>query len=259
MTMNIGIVGYGHVGKAIHALFPNAAVYDAPMQMGSQAEVNKSDVVFVCVPTPSLPSGKCDTSIVEEVIMWLTAKVIVIRSTVPVGFTDAMKERTGKRIVFQPEYYGETVDHPFSDLRHRTWLTFGGESEDVSLVIRAYQQVYNAEVRIRRTDARTAEMAKYMENCFLALKVSFCNEFYDIAGAHGIDYNELREVWLEDPRIGRSHTFVYEDNRGYGGKCLPKDVHALISMADEKEVNADLMKSVQRKNNRPSCFIRVII
>lgn len=247
--MNIGIVGYGHVGKAIHVLFPEAVVYDAPMQMGSQAEVNACDMVFVCVPTPSLPSGKCDTSIVEEVILWLTAKVIVIRSTIPVGFTDALKERTGKRIVFQPEYYGETVDHHFSDLRHRTWLTFGGASADVSLVIRAYQQVYNAEVRIRQTDARTAEMAKYMENCFLALKVSFCNEFYDIAGAHGVDYNELREVWLEDPRIGRSHTFVYEDNRGYGGKCLPKDVHALISMADDKDVNADLMKMVQRKNN----------
>jgi UDPglucose 6-dehydrogenase len=247
--MRIGIVGYGHVGKAIHALFPDAVVYDAPKEMGSKAKVNNCEIVFVCVPTPSLPDGTCDTSIVEEVVVWLTAKVIVIRSTVPVGFTDAMKELTGKRIVFQPEYYGETIDHHFSDLRHRTWLTFGGSGDDVGLVIRAYQQVYNAEVRIRQTDARTAEMAKYMENCFLALKVTFCNEFYDIAGAHGIDYNELREVWLEDPRIGRSHTFVYEDNRGYGGKCLPKDVSALIGMADEKAVNSDLMKSVQHKNN----------
>ncbi|GGA00674.1 hypothetical protein GCM10008018_53740 [Paenibacillus marchantiophytorum] len=248
--IKIGIIGYGHVGKAIHALFPKAAIYDAPLQKGSQDEVNACDMVFVCAPTPSLPNGKCDTSIVEEVIVWLTAKVIVIRSTIPVGFTDAMKERTGKRIVFQPEYYGETVDHHFSDLRHRTWLTLGGASADASLVIRAYQQVYNAEVRIRLTDARTAEMAKYMENCFLALKVSFCNEFYDIAGAHGIDYNELREVWLEDPRIGRSHTFVYEDNRGYGGKCLPKDVHALISMAEDRDVNVDLMRSVQHKNSQ---------
>lgn len=247
--MRIGIVGYGHVGKAIHALFPNAAVYDLPMQIGSEAEVNDCEVVFICVPTPSLPDGQCDTSIVEEVISWLTAKVIVIRSTVPVGFTDAMTEKTGKRIVFQPEYYGETVDHPFSDLRHRTWLTFGGQSADISLVIRAYQQVYNADVRIRQTDARTAELAKYMENCFLALKVSFCNEFYDIAGAHGIDYNELREVWLEDQRIGRSHTFVYEDNRGYGGKCLPKDVGELIHMADRHNINADLMKAVQHKNS----------
>ncbi|NOU62714.1 hypothetical protein GC096_01470 [Paenibacillus sp. LMG 31461] len=248
--MKIGIVGYGHVGKAIHALFPKAVIYDGPLQMGSQDEVNVCDMVFVCVPTPSLPNGKCDTSIVEEVIVWLASEVIVIRSTVPVGFTDEMKERTGKRIVFQPEYYGETVDHHFADLRHRTWLTLGGASADASLVVRAYQQVYNAEVRIRLTDARTAEMAKYMENCFLALKVSFCNEFYDIAGAHGIDYNELREVWLEDPRIGRSHTFVYEDNRGYGGKCLPKDVNALISFAEDKDVNVDLMRTVQQKNNR---------
>ncbi|KRE57418.1 UDP-glucose/GDP-mannose dehydrogenase family protein [Paenibacillus sp. Soil750] len=248
--MKIGIVGYGHVGKAIHALFPKAVIYDGPLQMGSQNEVNACDMVFVCVPTPSLPNGKCDTSIVEEVIVWLTSEVIVIRSTVPVGFTDDMKERTRKRIVFQPEYYGETVDHHFSDLRHRTWLTLGGASTDTSLVVRAYQQVYNAEVRIRLTDARTAEMAKYMENCFLALKVSFCNEFYDVAGAYGIDYNELREVWLEDPRIGRSHTFVYEDNRGYGGKCLPKDVNALISFAEDKDVNVDLMRSVQQKNNR---------
>lgn len=122
----IGIVGYGHVGKAIHALFPIASVYDEPMEIGSKSEVNACEVAFICVPTPSLPDGQCDTSIVEEVISWLGATVIVIRSTVPVGFTDAMKERTGKRIVFQPEYYGETVDHHFSDLRHRTWLTFEG-------------------------------------------------------------------------------------------------------------------------------------
>ncbi|MBD0382142.1 hypothetical protein [Paenibacillus sedimenti] len=246
--MRVGIIGYGHVGKAIHALFPSAAIYDEPMQIGSKAVVNESDVVFVCVPTPPRQDGTCDTSIVEEVIAWLAAKVIVIRSTVPVGFTDQQKEATGKRIVFQPEYYGETVDHPFADLHYRTWLTFGGAAEDVRLVIGAYQQVYNAEVRIRITDAKTAELAKYMENCFLALKVTFCNEFFDIAGAHGIDYNELREVWLEDPRIGRSHTFVYEEKRGYAGKCLPKDVSALIGLAEEKGVNVDLMKSVDKRN-----------
>ena len=98
------------------------------------------------------------------------------------------------------------------------------------------------------TDAKTAELAKYMENCFLAMKVTFCNEFYDIAKAYDINYNELREVWLEDPRIGRSHTFVYEDNRGFSGKCLPKDVNGLIEMANEKNVNVDLMKSVRDKN-----------
>jgi UDPglucose 6-dehydrogenase len=246
--MRVGIVGFGHVGKAMQSLFPKAVVYDEPLQQGTREAANACEVAFVCVPTPSLPGGACDTSIVEEVIGWLDAQVIVIRSTVPVGFTDSQKDRTGKRIVFQPEYYGETVDHPFADLKSRSWLTFGGDAADVAPVIRAFQQSYNAEVKIRRTDARTAELAKYMENCFLALKVTFCNEFFDIAGAYGVDYNELREVWLEDPRMGRSHTFVYEDKRGYGGKCLPKDISALIEFASEKRVNVELMQAVQAKN-----------
>ena len=68
----------------------------------------------------------------------------------------------------------------------------------------------------------------YMENCYLATKVVFCNEFYDFAKKVGVDYNKLRETWLLDPRIGRSHTFVYDDNRGFGGSCLPKDTSAFV-------------------------------
>ncbi|WP_084134488.1 hypothetical protein [Paenibacillus harenae] len=248
LKMKVGIVGYGHVGKAMHVLFPDAAVYDEPLHLGSREDVNHCDVAFVCVPTPQHPSGKCDSSIVEEVLAWLQAEVIVVRSTIPVGFTDDQKQKTGKRIVFQPEYYGETADHPFASLSHRKWLAFGGASEDISMAVRAYQKVYNAEVKLVLTDAKTAELAKYMENCFLALKVAFCNEFYDLAKAYEINYDELREVWLEDPRIGRSHTFVYEESRGFSGKCLPKDLNALIDMADEKNVNVDLMKSVRAKN-----------
>lgn len=250
MRQAIAIIGYGHVGKAMHALFPDAVLYDEPLRVGTREAANACDVAFICVPTPALPDGACDTSIVEAVLDWLDAPVIVLRSTVPVGFTDAQKRRTGKRIVFQPEYYGETVDHPFADLKSRTWITLGGDFADTAPVIRAFQRVYNAEVRIRQTDARTAELAKYMENCFLALKVTFCNEFYDIAGAVGVDYNELREVWLEDPRIGRSHTFVYEDNRGYGGKCLPKDVSALIGLAEVRDADVELMRAVRAKNDR---------
>ncbi len=247
-AMKVGIVGYGHVGKAMRELFPDAIVYDEPLNMGTREDVNGCDVAFVCVPTPQLSNGKCDSSIVEEVLAWLQAAVIVIRSTVPVGFTDEQKQITGKRIVFHPEYYGETASHPFATLSQRTWLAFGGAQEDISIAVRAYQKVYNAEVKLVLTDAKTAELAKYMENCFLAMKVTFCNEFYDIAKAYDINYNELREVWLEDPRIGRSHTFVYEDNRGFSGKCLPKDVNGLIEMANEKNVNVDLMKSVRDKN-----------
>ena len=75
-----------------------------------------------------------------------------------------MSSRLNKRIVFQPEYYGETVEHPFASLQNRDWLTLGGKKDDVEYVIKAYQKVHNTEIRIVITDSKTAELAKYMEN-----------------------------------------------------------------------------------------------
>lgn len=245
--MKIGIIGFGHVGKAMQKLFLEAILYDIN-GIGSKEEMNQCDVVFVCVPTPQKEDGSCDTSIVEEVISWVQAKLIILRSTVYVGFTDEMIAKYGKEIVFQPEYYGETVAHPFANLSDRSWLSFGGTKRGVGLAIKTYQTIMNSNVRIFQADAKTVEFAKYMENAFLALKVTFCNQMYDLATAFNISYNEAREVWLADPRIGSSHTFVYEDNRGYGGSCLPKDVSSIIKQADEKDINIDLLKKMVEVN-----------
>jgi UDPglucose 6-dehydrogenase len=200
------------------------------------------------VPTPSLDDGNCNTKIVEEVISWVKSKVIILRSTVKVGFTDEMIEKYNKEIVFQPEYYGETTAHPFANLKNQSWLSFGGTRKGINLAIKAYQTVINSDVPIFQADAKTVEMAKYMENAYLATKVIFCNEMYDIAKSLGVDYNLSREIWVADPRIGSSHTFVYEDNRGYAGSCLPKDVASIIAQAKETCVNVDLLESIVRKN-----------
>ena len=98
--MKIGIVGCGHVGTAMNLLFPDAIVYDEPKSIGTKSEINGCDVVFVCVPTPMNSDGSCDTSIVEYVISWLEVDTIVLRSTVPVGFVDAAREKTGKILYF---------------------------------------------------------------------------------------------------------------------------------------------------------------
>jgi UDP-glucose 6-dehydrogenase len=96
-----------------------------------------------------------------------------------------------------------------------------------------------------------------MENAFYAVKVTFVNEFYDIAKAHGVDFNELREVWLADTRISRDHTFVYPDARGFSGKCLPKDCNAIVKSCLERGYEPKLMqatleinKEFQRLNER---------
>lgn len=247
--MKIGIVGYGHVGTAMKDLFKDAAIYDKYKGIGSREEINKCDVTFVCVPTPMSEDGSCDTTAVEEVISWCEAKVLVLRSTVRIGFTDEMVEKYHKEIVFQPEYYGETVAHPFANLSDRKWLTFGGSRNGINAAIKAYQTVINADVTIYQSTSKEAEMAKYMENAFFATKVTFCNEMFDVCKKLGIDYNVVRELWTADPRIGKFHTFVYEDNRGYGGSCLPKDISSLRKQGVENDVDMTLISSVIKKNS----------
>lgn len=248
--MKIGIIGNGHVGGAMKELFKDAIVYDKFKNIGTQDEINECDIAFVCVPTPIAKDGSCDTSIVEEVLEWCICKCIVLRSTVRVGFTREMSEKFNKTIVFQPEYYGETVAHPYANLSDRNWLTFGGTAKGIDMAIKAYQTVINSNVRIYQCTSDEAEMTKYMENSYLATKVIFCNEMYDLCKKLGLNYNIIRELWTADPRIGTSHTFVYDDNRGFGGSCLPKDTSALLDIGKKNGLDMTLLKTVIDKNNR---------
>jgi UDPglucose 6-dehydrogenase len=245
----LGIVGYGVVGRSMHALFGGDAVtFDVDSPQQRRREINACEAVFLCVPTPVGPEGTCDTSAVEECIDWITGPQIVIRSTVAPGTTERLRNQTGKPVIFQPEYIGETVAHPLADIATHPFLILGGPLEECSAVADVYKRYYHSDLRFYFTDSRTAELAKYMENAFYAVKVTFCNEFCDIAEAHGVDYNELREIWLADPRISRDHTFVYPDSRGFSGKCLPKDVSAIISSSRRHGQIARLLEAVMDIN-----------
>ena len=247
----IGIIGLGHVGSLMFELFPKAYVYDEPKGIGlDRSTINLCKYAFICVPTPMGEHGKCDTSIVEDVLGWISKDVIVIlRSTVPVGFTKKYED-LGYNIVFQPEYYGETINHPFANPHNRSWISLGGKPEVTERVANLYYSVYTSDIKIHCVDdSRVVELAKYMENCFFATKVTFCNEFYEIANKFGLNYEQVRETWLLDPRIGSSHTFVYPDNRGYGGSCLPKDLSAIDYQASvELKLSVPFLNSVANAN-----------
>ena len=214
IKMQVGIIGLGHVGTAMHNLFKEAFVYDKFKNIGTMDDINNCDAAFICVPTPMNKNGSCDTTAVDEVLSWCNCKVLIIRSTVRVGYTREMAKKLHKNIVFQPEYYGETTAHPFANLTERSWLSFGGTPEAIDLAIEAYKTVINSNVKIYQASSDEVELAKYMENAFLATKVIFINEMYDICEKLGLNYNQVREIWTADPRIGTSHTFIYKDNRG---------------------------------------------
>lgn len=256
MRKKIGIIGYGYVGKALHRFFENhyeVFIYDPNLKTSnSKEEINETDIVFISVPTPRSENGQCDISIVEESIKWLDVDVIVIKSTVEIGTTNLLIEKYNKNIVFSPEYIGEsTYWSPYdfhTDMKETPFFIFGGETNLCSKVIDIFLPVTGPCKRYIKTDSKSAEMAKYMENSFYATKITFCNEMYDICEKIDVDWNEVRELWLADPRINPMHTAVFKDKRGFSGKCLPKDTSALNYIAKENGLPSLLLNSVLESN-----------
>lgn len=222
------IIGYGIVGhnlaEELSVLQPD--IYDKyKPDENTRKEGERYDVAFVCADTPYVP-GKyvCDTREVESAILENDADVFVVKSTVLPGTVDYLKNATGKAVIFSPEYYGGTqhcnnFDFPFTIL--------GGERTACLKIQQILQRVYDGRHAFRITDSKTAELAKYMENAFLATKVSFCTQFWSVAKQIGVDYEELRELFTLDPRVGKSHTFVYDESPFWKSHCLDKDVSAI--------------------------------
>ena len=257
MGKKVGIIGYGYVGKAMYEFFKDhydTYIYDPYVEnTHTKDQINECDLGVVCVPTPMSANGSCDTSIVEEVVGWLETPLIILKSTVPVGTTDALADEHSARIVFSPEYCGEsTYWSPYgfhTEVKDTPFFTFGGCLDDCREAIDYYLPITGPMKTYHQTTAEVAEMAKYMENCFYATKIAFCNEIYSICENMGIDWNAAREAWLLDPRIHPMHTAVFRDSRGFGGKCLPKDLNAMISFAKDYGVDPILLESVWKSNS----------
>lgn len=259
MALTTGIIGEGWVGRSMLELFPESVVYDEPkirdnsfahaehaVKAGRSA-INACDVAFVCVPTPNLEDGRLNTSIVEEVVEWCESDLIVIRSTINPGTTDALIKKTGKEIVFQPEYLGETPAHPMLHPKGRQFMIIGGSPKSRRKLIELYTSVYNANTSIRQTTALEAEVIKLSENRAIMYKVAQCQELYDACEAAGVDYYTIRDaVYGDDPRFNLWWTFIYPDARGANSKCIPKDVLAWAAWAKDSELTDAMLKYNQR-------------
>lgn len=254
--MKIGIIGYGIVGKEMTELMKNyyeIFLNDINNPFGSNKKIiNKCDLGVICVPTPQNRDGSCNTSIVEEVIKWLETPLIIIKSTVEPEFTKKMQLKYNKRIVFSPEYIGESKYYNpyYQTTAEVNFIIFGGHKEDTQECVDIFKPILGPTKQYFQTDSTTAEIVKYMENSFFATKITFCNEFYEICKAFGVNYDEVREMWLADKRINRMHTVVFKNNRGYNGKCLPKDILAVIKATEKKGYNPELLKQVIKSNDR---------
>ena len=240
---NVLIIGYGVVGKhlkaELSALDPD--VYDKYTFWDSR-RTNHYDLAFVCVPTPYLGRDKpCDTSEIEAALAEHDADLFILKSAVLPGVTDRLCQETGKHIIVSPEYHGSTVH---SNSYSFDFTILGGEKADCLKAVQILQCCYDGRHRFHMTDTKTAELVKYMENAYLVTKVSFCCQFWEIANKIGVNYPELRELFLLDPRVNPSHTFVFDEHPYWDSPCLNKDVPAIANTYD-----ADFLKAVIRYNS----------
>jgi len=253
--MKVGVIGLGTVGQAMTRQFGRVAAvvgFD-PADHDSYPEdaLAECDFAVICVNTPAAEDGTCDSTKVFEAVSRVPVDRVLIKSTVAPGTTDRLITDTGKQICFSPEYLGETGYNPWgSSAEGVPFVIVGGQPGARTWMMDRLVSVVGPDKTYLGCSAIEAEIIKYMENSFLATKVTFVNEFYEICQVFGVDWHTVREGWLLDPRVGRSHSAVFPENRGFSGKCLPKDVSAIVKAAGEAGYNPKLLSEVLASNAR---------
>jgi len=271
----IAIIGNGIVGKSIQHAFKDICdfrIYDTNPSICQNAlleTVTESDFIFLCVPTPMKQDGSFDSSIIDSVMDSITKytegtnKIIIIKSTVIPGTTQKYIEKySGCNIIFCPEFLRE--NHYLEDAENPSRIVFGipnewlefhsNEKDEINkkLFVKLFHLYKNRfpDKEIYICNPTVAEMVKYTCNCFLATKVSFFNEIYQICEALNIDYDDVAKLVLTDKRIGNSHYSVPGDDNdfGWGKKCFPKDLNGLIKKAIELGVSPTILLSAWEKN-----------
>jgi nucleotide sugar dehydrogenase len=265
----IGIIGNGFVGSSVAFGFsPQTGCDGAEVKIYDKNEfksthtlnevVNDSDYIFLSVPTPSNQDGSISLDIllsifkdIDEVIDYEAEKqpVIMIRSTITPGTTAKIQGNYPRMyIVFNPEFLTERSAK--FDFINQSRFIVGGSWGSATKVAHLYKWRFGDSIPIIKTDFQTAEMIKYMNNCFFATKVSFMNEMYQIAEKCGVDWKMAVEGFVSDNRIGHTHLAVPgpDGKFGFGGSCFPKDIQAMINFAKTMDINPKVLEGTWAKN-----------
>ena len=257
--MKIGIIGNGFVGNAIYQNFKDKVeckVYDVRIHRcyDSMEDVVKCDIVFVCLPTPMMENGECDLSYVMEFFRNVKTNnantLFVIKSTVPIGTTNKVRQmRQDLRVVHNPEFL--TAVNAAEDFKNADRHIIGGK-QNLCMILRDFYKEYFPNTPIQVVTSNESETIKYFANSFLAAKVSFFNNLYEICQKFEMDFDSVKNGVCTDDRIGFAHTKVPGPDglMGFGGYCFPKDINALINTLKENDIDASLFEAAWKYNQK---------
>ena len=257
MSKNIGIIGNGFVGSAVEFGFSAQTNCDAVVRVYDKnparsvhtldETVNKSDFIFVSVPTPSNLDGSMNVRILESALMDIQRvnkkkNIILIRSTILPGTTTKLQKKFKKlNLVFNPEFLTERSAK--FDFINQSRFILGGRKRITARVAELFRWRFGDSISIIETNFETAELIKYMNNCYFATKVSFMNEMKLIADKSNVDWDLAVDGFVRDGRIGHSHLAVPgpDGRMGFGGSCFPKDIQAMINFGKKLDVDMNTL------------------
>lgn len=263
VPINLGIIGYGFVGQAVANGFNVASAGKDTIRFFDKYKdtlpleevVRKSEFIFVGLPTPMKEDESgIDLSIIEEVVTEIakytndTDKIVILKSTITPGTTASLEKAHPKtQFCFNPEFLTEA--NFLEDFLNADRTVIGAGNDLVSRRVAVIYRQRFPKTKIYQTDPTTAETVKYFANSFLSLKVTFANYFYDYCQKIGIKYEEVKRMAAKDPRIVDSHLDV-TTMRGFGGKCFPKDLVALMGEFKKAGVEIDLLETMWKYNKK---------
>ena len=270
LKQKIGIIGRGFVGSAVEFGFSPNTGCDAEVRVHDkdpskslcslEETVNESDIIFLSVPTPSNKDGSMNLDIVRQALQDISDvnsvsdNIVLLRSTVIPGTTRKLdSEFKNVNLIFNPEFLTErSAKFDFIN-QPRFILGCGDEVMDryrSEQVADLFRDRFGESIPVVETNYETAELIKYMNNCFFATKVSFLNEMYQIAEKSGVDWETAVDGFVRDGRIGHSHMNVpgHDGKLGFGGSCFPKDIQAIINYGESLDLNMNTLKGVWNTN-----------
>ena len=266
----IGVFGNGFVGSAVQFGFSPSTgcdyevrVYDKdPSKSVDTIEetVNESEFIFLSVPTPSNKDGSMNLDIVEQALLDISEvnenkhNIVLLRSTVIPGTTRELQSKFDNlRIVFNPEFLTER--NAKYDFINQARIIIGGgdtmiQKHEVEKVGDLYRLRFGESQPVIETNWETAELIKYMSNCFFTTKISFMNEMHQVAEKCGVDWGVALDGFFRDGRVGHSHMNVPgpDGKFGFGGSCFPKDIQALINFGESLGLNMSTLKGAWNTN-----------
>jgi|TARA_Y100000296_G_C5160368_1_gene251474 UDPglucose 6-dehydrogenase len=269
IKQKIGIVGKGFVGSAVQFGFSPSVGCDAEVRVYDinpnksihtlEETVNESDFIFLSVPTPSNKDGSINIDILDDALNNINEvsecqNAVLVRSTVVPGTTRKLQGKyPDLNLLFNPEFLTER--NAKFDFINTSRFVVGNNGKTLNelhseKLVDLFRDRFSEGISVLETNYETAEMIKYMSNCFFATKISFMNEMYKIAEKSDVDWEQAVSGFVTDGRIGHTHLDVPgpDGKFGFGGSCFPKDVRAMIKYAEEIGVDMNVLRGAWETN-----------